>query len=865
MSKKRILVIGGVAGGASFATRARRLSEHATIIIFERDNYISFANCGLPYHIGGEITARYNLILQTPEQMQQRYNIDVRINSEVIKINREQKTIVVKDNITGREYSESYDVLVLSPGAKPTLPPIPGIKNAGIFTLRNISDMDAINNWIDNHQPQNALIIGGGYIGLEMAEALHRRKLAVTIAELALQIMGPIDAEMATLLYQELTAQGVKLHLGAAVTAFASHDNKIEVTLEKNATSEDKETKTISKIITDMVILAIGVKPETELAKNADLKIGERGGIVVDEHMQTSDPNVYAVGDAVEITDFVMHTPTLVPLAGPANRQGRIAANNIFGHHSAYQGTQGTGICKIFNLTVGMTGVNEKILIRNKKIYEKIYLHTLDHASYYPGATPIHLKLLFNPQDGEIYGAQAIGAKGIARRIDVIATAMRAKLKAYDLVDEELSYAPPYGAAKDLVNYAGFAVANVMDGTVSICHTQDMLQTDDATQLILDVRTRDEVLCGTIPNSINIPLDELRQRLDELPRDKELLTFCKVGLRGYLACRILMQHNFACRNLSGGYTTYLMATAAIANTNTDATISQCKVTPHHKETRAKHVDDMTQEENLPKDEKEKIAKSIDARGLQCPGPIQQLKIGIGAIQNDEVLVILTTDLGFLTDAPAWCKATGNSWISSEIQQDGSYRTMIRKNSNKKDSTSPSVSVSAPQIGATNIDQQQYTNKKKLTIVVFSGDLDKALAAFIIANGAVAMNYEPTLFFTFWGLNILRKDQAPTIEKNLIEKMFAFMMPRGAKKLALSKMNMCGLGTEMIKSVMQYKNVNSLPELMHSAQQANVKLIACNMSMDLMGLRLEELIDNIEVGGVATYLQQATAGNINLFI
>lgn len=813
--KLRILVIGGVAGGATFATRARRLSESAEIILFERDEYISFANCGLPYHVGGTISRREQLLLQTPEKMWQRYRVDVRVNAEVIGIDRDSKIISIKEEKTGKQYVEKYDVLVLSPGAKPIIPPLPGVNSKGVFVLRNMTDMDAINNWIDTKHPKNAVVVGGGYIGLEMAEALHERQLQVSIVELADQVMGVIDPEMANLVHRELVAQGVNLRLGVSVQEFNEQQNQLSIKLSSAET-----------IDADLVILAIGVKPENVLAKNAGLNIGRLGGIVVDEHLRTSDPNIYAIGDAVEVTDFTTGVPVLIPLAGPANRQGRIVADNIFGRDSIYKATQGTGICKVFNLTVGMTGVNEKTLIKQNKTYEKIYLNVADHASYYPNATPITCKLLFHPVDGTIYGVQAIGEKGVDKRIDVFATALRAKLKVFDLQDLELSYAPPYGSAKDLVNYTGFIATNVIRGDSKICHTKDL---NKQNIFLLDVRTAEEFLCGSIPNAVNIPIDELRSRLAELPRDREIVTFCKVGLRGYLASRVLQQNGFKCCNFSGGYTTYLLTTEKVANKKFEKSTTNLK-----------------QEFSSEPEVGKKMKQTIDARGLQCPGPIQQLKIAMETLQTGEEVEILTNDRGFLLDAPAWCAATNNALISSQLK-DGAQHTIIRKG------------------GAKHAYETTKTNAKKMTIVVFSGDLDKALAAFIIANGAVAMGYETTLFFTFWGLSVLRKDFAPKVKKTFIEKMFGFMMPRGAKKLALSKMHFCGVGTAMIKNVMKQKNISSLPELIAAAQYNHVNLVACDMTMELMGIKPDELLDNAILGGVATYLQNAGMSGINLFI
>jgi len=542
---KRVLIVGGVAGGASAAARIRRLSEDARIVLFERGEHISFANCGLPYHIGNVILERDRLLVQTPQQMRKRYRIDVRTRSQVLRIDRQTRSVLVQDLANGKEYSEPYDALILSPGAEPIRPNIPGADLERVFTLRSMADMDAIKNVLDEERPTRAVIVGGGYIGLEMTEALVQRGLQVSLVELEPQVMGTVDPEMAFALHQELGAHGVELLVNTSVTGIReSSRNAVEVQLSSGQTRP-----------ADFVLMAIGVRPEARLAREAQLAIGHRGGIVVNQHMQTSDPDIYAVGDAVEVMDFIGGQPALIPLAGPANRQGRVAADNICGRPSEYHSTQGTAICKVFNLAAATTGLNEKVLKRMGRRYEKIYVHPAHHAGYYPGATQMSLKLLFDPQDGKILGAQAVGPAGVDKRIDVIAVAIRAGMTVRDLQDLELSYAPPFGSAKDPVNYAGFVASNVLCGDMPLCHTDDMLNPDDH-RLLLDVRSPIEVKAGTIPGAVNIPVDDLRERLQELPRDKELLVFCQVGLRAYLACRILHQKGFACRNLTGGYKTY---------------------------------------------------------------------------------------------------------------------------------------------------------------------------------------------------------------------------------------------------------------------------------------------------------------------
>ncbi len=542
--KKRIVIVGGVAGGASAAARARRLNEEAEIVLFERGPYISFANCGLPYHIAGQIVERDKLLVQTPEAMAERFAIDVRTRCEVTTVDRPKREVTVRDLDKGQDFQMSYDALILSPGAEPMRPPLPGLDSPCVFTLRSIPDMDAIKAAVELGQSARAVVIGGGYIGLEMAEALVERGVKVSLVELAPAVMGAVDPEMAVPVHEELRKHGVELYLGKSVAEVVGQSSPVSVKLNDGQSIE-----------TDLVVLAVGVRPEVELARQAGLEIGQRGGIVVDEQMRTNDPNIYAVGDAVEVTDFVGGTAALIPLAGPANRQGRIAADVIFGRSSRYAKTQGTAICKVFDLAVATTGMNERNLQRHKRAYEKIYVHPGSHADYYPGAQQISFKLLFDPQTGKILGAQAVGADGVDKRIDVLAVAIRAGMTVFDLQELELCYAPPFGSAKDPVNYAGFVASNFITGDMPICHSSDMVSPNE-NQVLLDVRTVGEIKRGTIPNAINIPLDELRDRLDEIPRDKEMLVFCYQGLRGYIACRILNQRGFSSRNLTGGYETY---------------------------------------------------------------------------------------------------------------------------------------------------------------------------------------------------------------------------------------------------------------------------------------------------------------------
>lgn len=550
MSKK-ILIIGGVAGGASAAARARRLDETAEIIILERGPYISFANCGLPYHISGEIELREALLLQTPESFKKRFNVNVRVQNEVLAINKEEKFIHIQNTLTNEQYTETYDVLILSPGASPFVPAITGINNHLTHSLRNIPDMDAIMASIEQNKPQHATVCGGGFIGLEMAEALRHRKIDVTLVELAPQVMAPVDIEIANMLHDELEAHHVELKLGKALKEVAlceETDRTLSLTLNDG-----------TQFQTDLLIMAVGVKPETSLAVKAGLEIGELGGIRVDEYMRTSDPSIFAVGDAIETLDFVTGEAMLAPLAGPANRQGRLAANVIFGSTETYKKTQGTAICKVFDLAVASTGLNEKTLVRKGMAYEKVYVHAASHAGYYPGAQPVTLKLLFNPDSGAILGAQAVGKDGIDKRIDVIAVAQRAGLSVFDLQDLELCYAPPFGSARDVVNQAGLVASNVMKGDEFIFHTESLASLSEQ-QVLLDVRSQIEVSkMGMIPGAINIPVDELRSNLCKLDQSKEMLVYCQVGVRGHVAARLLTNLGYTVKNMSGGFKTWKLA------------------------------------------------------------------------------------------------------------------------------------------------------------------------------------------------------------------------------------------------------------------------------------------------------------------
>ena len=549
MNIKKIVIVGGVAGGASCAARCRRLDETAEILILDRGPYVSFANCGLPYYVGNVIKDEAKLLVANPALFRDRFNIEARTEHEVIAIDLEAREIEVKELATGRTYREAYDALVLSPGAAAVRPPLPGIDLPGIFVVRTIPDSRRIRAWIDAKTANSAVVVGGGYIGVEMAENLVHRGISVTVVEIQDQVMPPLDPEMAKPVQQHLEKHGIKIALGDGVEGFESRGGQIAVL-----------TKSGAQHVGDLVIFAIGVRPETALAKAAGIKLGGRGGIQVNEQMRTSDPHIWAVGDAVEVKDLVTGEWTLIPLAGPANRQGRIAADVICGHDSKFRGVQGTAICGVFGLAVASTGASEKSLRRaGITDYDKVYLHPANHVGYYPGAKPINLKLIFRKSDGLILGAQAVGEAGVDRRIDVIATAIQLGGTVFDLEESELCYAPQFGGAKDPVNYAGMIAANSLRGDQPLADWKELLP-DSA--VLVDVRDADEFEEGHIPGAINLPLNKLRTRLNELPRDRELWLYCRVGQRGYYATRLLMQHGFNVKNLPGGYLTYDLIKAA---------------------------------------------------------------------------------------------------------------------------------------------------------------------------------------------------------------------------------------------------------------------------------------------------------------
>lgn len=826
MSKK-VIIIGGVAGGATAAARLRRVDESAEIIMLEKGEHVSFANCGLPYYIGGAIEEREALLVQTPEVMEMRFNIQVRIFSEVIKIDRENKTLTVKNLQTNEEYIESYDKLVLSPGSVPLRPPIPGIDSPNIFTLWNIPDVDKIKNFITDNLVTNAVIIGGGFIGVEMAENFHDLGLNITIVEMLDQLMAPIDFEMAQIVHQHMKNKNINLQLGDGVKSFSDKNGKTITTLQSG-----------KEIEADIVMLSIGVRPQSNLAKEAGLEIGPRGHIIVDDHMKTSDENIYAIGDAIEVVDFVNGKKTAIPLAGPANKQGRIAANNILGDgKERYTGTQGTSAAKVFDLTVAATGHNEKILKRNgleyKKDYQKMILHPKQHVAYYPGAVPMTIKVLF-ANDGKILGAQIVGYDGVDKRIDVIATAMRFGGTISDLKDLELAYAPPYNSAKDPTNFVGFIGENIITGFTKFINYDEINDLDKDKSIILDIRDPLEREMGYIKGSINIPLEQLRSRMDELDKSKKIIAYCSIGERAHIATRILNQNGFDnVYNLSGGFNTY----ATVYCQDSDSS-NYCEGIHEGADVSYEEAT-----ETIPVGNRHEL----NTAGLSCPGPIMKVYSKMNELNHGDVLFVKSSDPGFLNDIATWARKTGNTLLDSG-NKDKEYFAEIQKGNSKIQSSNQVVNTADGQ-----------------TIVVFSGDLDKAIASFIIANGAVAMGKKVTMFFTFWGLNILKKENYNPKKKSFLDTMFGIMMPKGPGKLKLSNMNMMGIGPLMIKGIMKKHNVTPVNEMIQLALDSGVKMVACNMSMDLLGIQLDELVDGVDVGGVAMYLGAASESNSNLFI
>jgi len=823
----KTVIIGGVAGGATTAARLRRRDESMQIVVLEKGQYISYANCGLPYYIGDVIQEREKLLVQTPEKMRDKFNIDIRVENEVMRIEPEKKVVMVKNLQTGEEYQESYDKLVIATGSSPLRPPIPGIESKHIKTLWTIPDTDTIKQIVTDKKPQEAVVIGGGFIGLEMAENLHEAGIKVTLIEALDQVMAPVDKELAQLLHENIVQNDVELILSDGVKSFEEQADKTVIKLNSGR-----------EVAAELIVLSIGVRPNSALAKEAGLALNQRGGIIVDEYMQTDKKDIYAVGDVIEVNEPIWHGRTMIPLAGPANKQARICADNIVGDAKRYEGTYGTAIAQVFDMNAASVGMNEKTLQRMGKQKNQDYYVALisqkSHAGYYPDAENMILKMLFTAA-GKILGAQIVGQAGVDKRIDTIASVMQLNGDIYGLQQLELAYAPPFSSAKDPVNMLGFVAGNILNGLVKFVSTSefDELKADENT-VVLDITEDIEYMVYHIEGAVHIPWGQLRQRLNELDKNKKIVVYCAIGVRSYNAARTLMQEGFSDVYVLEGGTGFYKSQHFVKPNIASAVKIESKTVKEEKKDEIPQID----------------IKSLDCTGLQCPGPIMRVNQTVNKMNAGEMVKVAATDMGFIRDISAWCEKTGNTLVNSE--RDGKkYLAYIRKGqADAVAKTQPVAVKEAP---------------KGKTMVVFSNDLDKAFASFIIANGAAAMGRPVTMFFTFWGLNILRRNNPPAVKKSFIEKMFGSMMPQGVDKLTISKMNMGGMGTKMMKKIMKDKNVASLDELIAQAKANGVKMIACTMSMDVMGIKKEELIDGVEFGGVAAYLGEAEDSNVNLFI
>lgn len=821
----KYVIIGGVAGGATAAARIRRNTEQAEVVMFEKGPYISYANCGLPYYIGGVIAERENLFVQTPESFGKRFNIDVRVNTEVISIDAANKQVTVRQ-AGGREYTEKYDKLLMSPGAYPVVPPFKGVDSKGIFTLRNVKDTDVIKQYMEQNRVKRAVIVGAGFIGLEMAENLSHAGVKVAVVEMANQVMGPLDFSMASYVHEHLQQKGVSLFLEQAVESFERVGEGLRVYFKSGVTLD-----------TDLVLLSIGVRAETRLATSAGIRLGEMKGIFVNEYLQTSDENIYAVGDAIEFPHPLTGKPWLNFLAGPANRQARIVADNmVFGNRVKYEGSIGTAIAKVFDMTVAATGLPAKRLKQMNIPYQTATIHSGSNAGYYPGALQMDIKITFSPENGKLLGAQIVGYNGVDKRIDEYALAIKRGGTVYDLMGLEHAYAPPFSSAKDPVAVSGYVAGNILSGKMNPLYWRELQTADLGKVTLVDVRTEDEFMLGAIPGAVNIPLDDLRQRMGEIAQDKPVWLYCGIGLRGYLASNILKENGFReVRNLIGGLKTYKAATAEIAAPDLSDWSGNC----------SERKEESKPEAASARWEGIKEIR-VDACGLQCPGPIMKLKNCMEKMQPAERLEIVATDAGFPRDAEAWCRSTGHKFVSSSVES-GKYRVIVEK------------------AAATEKENREVQVASGKTFILFSDDLDKALATFILANGAAATGKKVTVFFTFWGLNAIKKEQKPKVKKDFFGWMFSKMLHSSSKTLSLSKMNMGGIGPKFMRYIMKDKGISSLEQLREQAIANGVEFIACQMSMDVMGVKKEELLDNVTIGGVATYMERAEKAGVNLFI
>jgi NADPH-dependent 2,4-dienoyl-CoA reductase/sulfur reductase-like enzyme/peroxiredoxin family protein/rhodanese-related sulfurtransferase/TusA-related sulfurtransferase len=835
----KIVVVGGVAAGMSCAARARRLDEFAEIVVLERARHVSFANCGLPYHIGEVIKDRDRLLLQTPESLLESLALDVRTGHEVLAIDPAGKTVQVRTLDSGEEYTESYDKLALCPGATPVVPPLPGVEHPGIHVLRRVGDMDRIKAAVDGDPAtgrpaaRHAVVIGAGYIGLELAENFHHRGVQTVIVEMTDQIMPPLDRELTTQMESYIRGHGLGLHLNTRAAAFSqTPQGRLRVELENNEFVE-----------TDLVVLAAGVRPSVELAVGAGIELGPRGGIKVDQHLRTNVADIWAAGDVIEVEHLVLPGSHLIPLAGPANRQGRAVADNMCGRDTQWDAVQGTSIVKMFDMVAGATGANQRQLTEAGIPFERVQVHPSGHAGYYPGTARMQLKVLFEPGTGKLLGAGIVGFDGVDKRLDVLATAVRSGLTVFDLENLELAYAPPFGSAKDPINMAGFVGSNLLRGDVSLWYPSEYPRATEGARIV-DVRGPQEYAIWHLPGAENVPLASIRQACEHWDRNVPLRVYCAVGFRSYLAYRALVQRGFAdVKMLSGGMNTF----RAFYDVTPEEGIDSFEPVVNYAENVTGVNTGLAQPAAGPVTvARTGVTVDLDCTGLACPGPIMKLQERVNELDAGDEVLVHVSDPGFRLDAPAWAEKNGHEML--EIRPEGpGYAALFRKGGAGK------VSSAAARI----------TDKK--TLVVFSGDFDRVLAAFILANGAAAMGDQVSMFFTFWGLNALRRSDPPARDRSLMDRAFAAMMPSGPDAMPLSTMNMLGGGPAMIKRIMKDHNVPSLPKLIASAQEGGVRLVACTMTMELLGIAKDDLIDGVELGGVAMMYGESNESNGQFFI
>ncbi|MFA7190068.1 MAG: FAD-dependent oxidoreductase [Sphaerochaetaceae bacterium] len=811
------VVIGGVAGGAGVAARLRRMDESATIIMAEQGPYLSYANCGLPYYAGNVISDRQRLFVTKEETFRDVFDIDTRVNTKAIAIDASKHSVTLENLVSGEKEDIVYDKLVLSLGAKPFVPPIEGKDDKAVFTVRNVPDIDKVVSAVDAGA-KTAVVIGGGFIGLEMAENLKERGLDVSLVEGSPQCMVTLDQDLSAQVHQALRLNGIKLHLNSKVEAVIRDGSTVTVKTSRGSISG-----------ADMVIMAIGVTPDTQIAREAGIDLAPRGHILVNERFETSQKDIYAIGDAIAYPSPITGKPQAIALAGPANKMARLCADSmVTGSCEHYRGTYGASVAKVFDISAGSVGLNSRMLEAEGIEFKTAITHARSSASYYPGSQALTAKVLYDPKTGKILGGQLVGGAGVDKHIDVLSTLMSKNGTVEDLAEFEQAYAPPFNSAKDILNMLGFIATNDMKGLDHIIDCSEMGKMIENGALVVDVRNPIEFELGAIPGSVNIPHFEIRKRMAEIPKDRDIILTCAMGLRGHIAGRILLQSGYTrIFNLTGGYRSW----SALEEDRKADEKWDCQNLADVE----KKMDTNTKKDKL----------VLDACGLQCPGPIVQLKHKIDTMETGQILEVKASDPGFMNDVKSWCSMTGNS-LKSLNSANGTITAVIERGLPKQ-----SCEIQSCNKGA--------------TIIVFSNSFDKALASFVLANGAAASGKDVVMFFTFWGLSVLRKHPNKKVKKDFMGKMFGSMLPSDMDHLKLSSMNFAGMGPKMMRSRMTKKNVNQLRQMFAEAKASNVRFIACQMSMDIMGITADELLDGVEIGGVGTYMAEASKSDVNLFI